>query len=177
MQTKAIQAAIDHVAHNQNLSTLVLPAGHYRSGDLHLRSGVEFHLCSGAVLQASDRADDIGDAKVSGFDQQRACFINARNEENIAITGPGHIDGNRPALDVDRYYKGMVLLTGCKNVRVDGTFFSDSCGWNLTPRHCDDVTIHRAKLLSNRPIFDCMNTDGCNPDGCQVCKSPIALYR
>ena len=167
VQTEAIQAAMDHVSLDPNLHTLVVPAGHYRSGDLHLRSNVTLHLSSGAVLQASDQAADLGDSTLTGFDMKRACFINAKQVKNIGINGPGHIDGNRPALDVDAYYKGMVLLTECVNVHIEGTFFSDSCGWNLTPRHCDNVAIRRVKLLNNRPIYDCMNTDGCNPDGCQ----------
>ena len=112
VQTKLLQGAIDRVAETDGLTTLVLPAGHYRAGDLHLRTGVELHLASGAVVHASDSAADIGDATIGGWDQRRACFINSDGADNISIIGHGHIDGNRPALDMDRYFKGMVLLRG-----------------------------------------------------------------
>jgi hypothetical protein len=165
--TDTLQAAINKVSETDSLHTLVLEAGHYRSGDLELRSGVQLHLASGAVLQASDNADDLGDPSLSGFDAKRACFIHSLQANNISITGHGHIDGNRAVLDVQRYFKGMVQLVAGKGVTIDGPVFSDACGWNTIPRHCDDVRVHRLKIMCNRPRISCINTDGCNPDGCQ----------
>lgn len=165
LQTEAIQAALDRVAGSDRLSTLRLPAGLYRSGDLHLRSNCRLHLESGAVLLASDRAADLGDPSLPGHDGRRARFINAMDGENISITGPGHIDGNRRALDLDGYFKGMVLVARCRRVRIDGPVFSDAPGWNTTLRDSEDCEVRRLKILNNRPRIKCINTDGCNPDG------------
>ena len=167
VQTRSLQRAIDHVTASETCDTLVLMPGHYRIGDIQLRSGVNLHLTSGAVLQASDSAADIGDPTIPGHHAKRACLIEAKDAEAISITGHGHIDGNRGVLDNERYFKGMVRLTNCNQVQINGPIFSDACGWNTTPRHCRHVSIERLKIFNNRPLISCINTDGCNPDGCQ----------
>jgi hypothetical protein len=164
VQTAAIQAAIDRVAADSALHTLVLPAGLYRAGDLHLRSHVRLHLARGAVLKASDRAADLGDPSVKGWDRDRATFIHASDCEEIAITGHGHIDGNRTVLDLEQYHKGLVRLLGCRQVRLEGPVFSDPCNWNTHLRACEEVLVRRLKVLNNRPMMVCINTDGVNPD-------------
>lgn len=68
---------------------------------------------------------------------------------------------------MERYYKGMVRLIRSRDITIDGPVFSDSCGWNTTPRHCENVTVKRLKIFNNRPALSCINTDGLNPDGCQ----------
>jgi polygalacturonase len=165
VQTQALQQAIDAVSSSGDLDTLHIGPGLYRIGDLHLRSNCRIHLASGCVLKASDHAADIGDASLSGWDRGRACLVNADDCENIAIVGHGHIDGNRAVLDNERYFKGLLLMTNCRGVRLEGPVFSDACGWNTTPRACEDVIARHLKLLSNRPRINCINTDGLNPDG------------
>lgn len=167
VQTPALQAAIDRVSADSDLHTLVLTPGLYRAGDLHLRSNCRLHLCGGAVLQASDNAADIGDPSVGGFGPKRAAFINALSVENLSITGPGHIDGNRPVLDLQRYFRDMVCIKGCRSLRIDGPVFSSSCNWNTHLRGCEDVEVTRLKILNNRPPVGFINTDGLNPDCCR----------
>lgn len=167
VQTAALQAALDRVSADPQRDTLLLPAGLYRSGDLRLSANCRLHLASGAVLKASDHARDIGDPALPGWDRKRACFISATGAENIAITGHGHLDGNRAVLDLDRYYRQMIALTGCRNVRLEGPVFSDPCNWNTHLRDCEDVLARRLKILNNRPLMVCINTDGINPDSCR----------
>ena len=160
-QTAALQAAMDRISSDDALHTLRIAPGLYRTGDLHLRSDCRLHLSSGAVLQASDHADAFGGPGLA--DPDRPGLINAKDAKDFSVTGHGHIDGNRPVLDLDGYYGGMVRLTSCRNILLDGPVFSDSCGWNTTLRHCTDVVCHRLKILNNRPTLDCINTDGINP--------------
>jgi len=167
VQTQQIQAAIDHVSASDNLDTLLIPAGLYRTGDLHLKSRCRIHLASGAVLKASDRAADFYEYATDGSDGRRACLINGRCAEKISITGHGHIDGNRAVLDLERYYNGMVKLDGCSRVTFDSIVLSDSCGWNTHFYACNDVHVNRVKVLNNRPLVNCINTDGINPNACR----------
>lgn len=167
VQTTALQAAIDRVSENDNLDTLLVPPGIYRVGDIHFRSNCRIHLASGAVLKASDKAADFKELKTQGSDGTRHCLINGRDAENIALTGHGHIDGNRAVLDLERYFNGMVKLDRCKGVTFNGVVLSDSCGWNTHFYACTDVLAHRVKILNNRPLVNCINTDGINPNACR----------
>ena len=54
----AIQAAVDAAAQAGG-GRVMVPAGRFLSGSVMLRSHVELHLCSGAVLQSSLRPEDI----------------------------------------------------------------------------------------------------------------------
>jgi polygalacturonase len=167
VQTAALQAAIDRVSEDENLDTLLIPAGFYRGGDLHLKSHCRIHLASGAVLKASDKAADFKELDTQGSDGTRHCLISGRDAENISLTGHGHIDGNRAVLDLERYFNGMVKLDRCRGVTFDGVVLSDSCGWNTHFYACTDVLAHRVKILNNRPLVNCINTDGINPNACR----------
>lgn len=167
VQTAALQAAIDRVSSDENLNTLLIPGGLYRVGDLHMKSNCRIHLESGAVLKASDSAEDFTELETQGSDGTRTCLINGRDAENISLTGHGHIDGNRAVLDLDRYFNGMVKLDRCTKVTFDGVILSDSCGWNTHFYGCQDVLAHRVKILNNRPLINCINTDGINPNACR----------
>ncbi len=167
VQTEAIQNALNEISASEDLHTLRLPAGTYRCGDLHFPSNVRLHLDAGALLKASDHAKDIGNPAMKGADWNRASFLNADGAENVSITGQGIVDGNRTVLDMERYFKGLLLFRNCRNVTFDSVTFADSCGWGVTPRHCTGVTAHRVKILNNRPRFGCINTDGLNPDSCE----------
>ncbi|MGC9450245.1 MAG: glycoside hydrolase family 28 protein [Oceanipulchritudo sp.] len=167
IQTKTLQTAIDRVSASDKLDILLIPAGLYRVGDLHLKSNCRLHLASGAVLKASDKAADFKELNTRGSDGTRHCLINGRDAENVALTGHGHVDGNRAVLDLDRYFNGMVKLDRCRNVTFDGIVLSDSCGWNTHFYACTDVLAHRVKILNNRPLVNCINTDGINPNACR----------
>ena len=54
----ATQAAVDAAAQAGG-GRVMVPAGRFLSGSVMLRSHVELHLCSGAVLQSSLRPEDI----------------------------------------------------------------------------------------------------------------------
>src|SRR5579862_2724421 len=86
LETKALQAAIDRVAAVGG-GTVVLPAGTYRSGTLQLKSHVELHLNQGAVLLGSDNLADYQ------LDGHRVGLLFTQDASDVAITGPGTIDG------------------------------------------------------------------------------------
>ena len=55
--TQQIQTAID-TASRLGGGTVVVPAGRYQTGPLFLKSNIELHLCSGAVLSFSNDPAD-----------------------------------------------------------------------------------------------------------------------
>ena len=95
----AIQRAVDRAAAAGG-GRVVVPAGDYPSGSLRLYSHVELHLEAGARIVGSARADDYLDFPAEVCDlapeRSRKVFFYAWDATDIAITGEGMIDGQRP---------------------------------------------------------------------------------
>ena len=94
--TQAIQAAVD--ACGRTGGRVVIPAGKYLSGGIRLRSNVELHLENGAelisTLEKEDMIDFAREFEGEGMDgMDGGCFLFARHEKNIVISGHGRIDG------------------------------------------------------------------------------------
>ena len=85
LNTRSIQFAIDYI-HQQGGGRLVFDVGRYLTGSIHLKSNVTLHLMEGAVLLGALNPLDY-DRK--GF----TALIFAHDQQNIAITGKGVIDG------------------------------------------------------------------------------------
>src|SRR6187402_2662864 len=83
--TKAIQKAID-TAFARGGGTVLVPAGRFVTGVIHLRSNITLYLAEHAVLLGSTRRTDYGPASASAL-------IVADSQQHIAITGKGAIDG------------------------------------------------------------------------------------
>lgn len=95
LNTKAIQTAIDAASQNGG-GVVLIPAGYWVSGPIELRSHVNLHVASGALLKFSSNLDLY--PLIWSFWEGEPAFrcqspISALNLENIAITGKGVIDG------------------------------------------------------------------------------------
>ncbi len=160
--TQAIQAAIDR-AHQSGGGVVLFPPGVYLSGSIHLKSNVELRLAEGATLLGSARR----------FDYERITWhalILAKDQENIAITGAGTIDGQGAALaaDVVRLVKDSIIkdpywgnnrphererpqlieFVGCKNARVSGVLLKNSACWVQTYQACDGLLVENVRVES-----------------------------
>lgn len=80
---------------------VLVPAGVWLTGPVHLRSNIELHLAANAVLKFSDVMEDYLPnvfVRVGGIELYNySPFIYARGCENIGVTGPGRLDGNSHA--------------------------------------------------------------------------------
>ncbi len=103
LATDAINAAIA-IAHETGGGEVVLPAGRWLSFSIRLLSGVTLRLDEGCVLEAADPARHHGaydPAEPNPFDlyqdfghsHWRNSLIWADDVEDVAIVGPGLIDG------------------------------------------------------------------------------------
>lgn len=96
LNTQAIAQAIES-CHSAGGGQVVIPAGIWLTGPIHLRSHINLHLEKGAELRFSQNPDDY----LPVVYQQRGgirChnyspFIYAHRCHNIAITGEGILDG------------------------------------------------------------------------------------
>ena len=86
VNSEAIQSLIDRVSAGGG-GRVVVPAGTFVTGTIALKSNVELHLDRGAVLLGSlDGGDYYGNDRWIGM-------IIAKEQDNIAITGEGTLDG------------------------------------------------------------------------------------
>jgi hypothetical protein len=189
-ETHALQKAVD-ACHRAGGGRVLLPAGRYLSGTVFLKSNVELHLQNGAVLLGSPDAEDYNAADIFpeniAFASENVTarhLVIAYQQENIAITGNGIIDGNSSAFfdalpaDKSATYRNktgnfpipawrpgqMVFLCRCKNVAVRDVRLFNSPYWTLFLLGCADVQI-RGLLIENPPAT--ANGDGIDVDCCR----------
>ena len=170
--TAAVQRAIDDCAARGG-GTVRLPAGTYLAGTVELKSNVALHLDDGATLLGSTHAADYrnvepfqdGDNHTFG-----SAFVVARDAANVAIEGPGTIDGQgkayaaankKPGDDVRRPF--LVRLLRCRGVDVSGVRLKSSGKWTFCLFACDDVRVDRVRIDSR----GLSNNDGIDVDSCQ----------
>ncbi|MBQ6471446.1 MAG: hypothetical protein IJJ33_05645 [Victivallales bacterium] len=193
VNTKAIQAAIDAcVAVGGGVVTV--PAGVFVTGTIWLKSHVELHLEMGALLKASADLADYCTAdsyEQNTFSQREqwngAHLIVALEQEDVAVTGPGTIDGRgefffedevheherhsfgwfdgfRMARDKQNLRPGqLIVFCECDNVRVANLTLRDSPCWTLFLHGCTDVIVTGLNIRNPRVN---LNTDGIDIDCC-----------
>lgn len=191
--TAAFARAIEALAQAGG-GRVVVPAGRWLTGPIHLRSNIELHLAAGAVVVFSDVFEDYLPpvfVRVGGIE----CFnysplIYARGCENVAITGPGRLDGNGAAwwawkksesralfaagakgVPVEQRVFGtreaairpsFVSFVECRNVLLEGFTIGGGPNWTLHPVYCENVIVRRVNVDTDGP-----NNDGLDPDSCR----------
>ena len=93
--TEAIRKAVE-ACHGAGGGRVVVPAGVWLTGAVHLKSNVNLHLAKGAVLSFSDDPADYLPAVRSSWEGWE-CFnysplVYAFEAENVALTGEGKIE-------------------------------------------------------------------------------------
>ncbi len=188
LDSPAINAAIDACTKAGGGIVYCSP-GNYLCGTVELRSNVTLYLEAGAVILGSTDVKQYTpkpgpDPKA---DAGQSHLLYARDVENVAVVGPGKIDGqgrsfwtatNRPAVaDSERWsdarhldYKPnarispMVELVNCTNLRLESIELTGASGWTLRPINCTRVFI-QGITIRNPAIGP--NTDGIDLTGCQ----------
>lgn len=102
VQTKQLQAAIDALSEAGG-GRLILQAGVYRTGALHLKSGVELHLASrDTLVQFVAEDPEQNYPLVFSHWEASPCYnysplLYACDAQDIAVTGEGVLDGGADA--------------------------------------------------------------------------------
>ena len=164
--TNAIQQAIEACAKSGG-GIVCLHDGTFLTGGLLLKSHVELHLTSTAILLGMPDASQYHLDKRLIYPWWGHSLIFAENCEYIAITGQGTIDGQGGlfGLGKEEKYERPVLirLRDCRNVRLDGILLRNSSAWAIHPIHCRQMRIEGVRI-DNR---EHKNNDGIDIDGCQ----------
>ena len=177
MNTRAIQAAIDHIS-AEGGGVLRFKVGRYLTGSIHLKDNVTIDLGEGAILLGSTSPYDYDKA------DNTLAFVIADGCENVAITGLGVIDGQgrelannyisqiKQGLIKDQFTLGRpfnrphcVYFFNCKNATIKGINIRSSACWTCTVNCCDNllidgVTVESRAFWNNDglDIVDCTNS-------------------
>ncbi len=176
LNTAPIQKAIDDCAAAGG-GQVVIPQGRYLTGTIVLKSNVEIHFERNAQLIGSTHHKDYPLQPLPEYrslkDQLGGFYalIYAEGAENIALTGPGIIDGQgklqkpRPdpvAGDIDGRPRNILFIS-CKNILIDGIRLRNSGIWNQHYLNCEDVVINNINVYNHST----RNNDGIDIDGCR----------
>lgn len=167
---------------------VIVPRGRFLSGVIHLKSNVELNVHEEAVLLASFNRADYGPSL------KASAFIVAENQNNIAITGKGLIDGQCDLLIDDIYKKlrkgelyddewkefnpwhqrrpseknrpRIIEIKNCNGVTVKNIHLQNSAAWVENYQNCTNVIIDSIHVFSN--TF--WNNDGIDLVDCKNAK-------
>jgi polygalacturonase len=148
---------------------VIVPAGKWLSGAIHLKSNVNLVLQAGAEIHFSDKPEDylpVVFTRWAGFEiMNYSPLIYARDCENIAITGPGKLFGHGKAWwhwkkredgpngAGMRIYKEMVL----KNVPPDQRVFGNPEEGNrpqfINMMRCKNVLLEGFTIAEPGPFW------------------------
>lgn len=94
INTTAMQMAVD-ACNKEDGGDVIIPAGVFIIGTVHLRSNVHLYLQSGAILRGSTNLDDY-ESFFAGepYSRVHKGMLFTEDAENIMISGEGQIDGN-----------------------------------------------------------------------------------
>ena len=150
--------------------TVVVPAGHWFTGRVELKSGINLHLAEGCTLEFSASIDDYQPAvftRHEGVEVMGAgAFIYANGAKNIAVTGSGIISGPPMNVEMRRLRNGNSVVENDVDYRLpveqrlcDGkegrTFYRPK---SFAPINCKNVLVEgvsfeRSVLWNVNPIY------------------------
>jgi polygalacturonase len=193
--TAALGAAIEECS-REGGGRVVIPAGEFLTGPIHLKSGVELHLNRNAVLLFKTDPKAYLPAVFTRFEGTE-CYnysplIYALEQKNVAVTGEGLLDGQADASNwlawKNLNRRGELVKMGEGNVPVEHRRFGE--GDNLRPdfiefNRCNNVLIEGVKIRRS-PMWEIhpllctnvtvtgvdivshgANNDGCDPESCR----------
>lgn len=219
LNTNAIQRAIDTCSQAGG-GRVIVPSGRWLTVPIELKSGVDLHLEAGAELVFTDEKKHYfpdptsprkGDGKNRLSGQSYAPemanaflpkpLISASGCRNIAITGPGKLDGQGlgwwplhqgwwearqreyPQAVHDHAWQGldasgkyerppMIHPVNCRNVLLEGFTISNGPFWMIHPLACENLIVRKVTVRSAGPA---RNPHSPNTDGInpESCKNVL----
>ena len=157
--TEAIRKAID-AASDAGGGKVIVPAGQWLTGAIHLESNVNLSLVKGAELLFSQDPNDYLPAVFSRHEDTEcykySAFIYADHKTNIAITGEGTLNGQgKPWWDWKKSKKKserQLESMGDKNTAVRDRLFDGTDGRVLRPAffqpmNCSTILVEGVTFL------------------------------
>ena len=175
---------------------VIIPAGEFLTGAIHLQSNVDLHLETNAVLKFSTDPKKYLPVVFTRFEGTElynySAFIYALGRKNVAVTGQGTLDGQADDSNwlawKNTKSRATLVKMAADGVPVEQRQFGD--GFNLRPNfiqfnRCENVLIEGVKIRRS-PMWELhpllctnvtvrgvdifshgVNNDGCDPESCR----------
>jgi hypothetical protein len=134
---------------------VLVPAGRYLSGTIHLHSHVTLSLEAGATLVGTSNLSQYEQPSVPSFMPEakwgkwhRALLV-AENAEDVTVSGPGTIDGNKvfdPTGEEHMRGPHTLVFVGCRRFTIRDISIVDAANYAIFFQASDDVDIRNAKI-------------------------------
>lgn len=154
LDTDAFQKALDAAAESRG--TVQVPPGRYLLGSVFLRSGITLDLSAGARLVGTTNLNAYRQPTPPSYMPEarwgkwhRALLI-AENVDDVTVTGPGTIDGNRvfdPTGEEKMRGPHTLAMVGCRRFSVRHVNFVDAANYAVFFQVCDDVEFLGARFV------------------------------
>jgi polygalacturonase len=196
LDSKAINKAIDAAAASGG-GTVLIPAGNYLCGAIHLKSNISLYIDQGATIIAADVSAENGydeeeptvntTYQDSGHSHFHNSLIWGENLHDISIVGNGTIWGNGLYHDYVKDKQSAnkaIALYLCRNVNISDITISHGGWFGILATGVDNLTVNNVKEDTNRDGMDidcCRNVHVSNcsvnsPNDDGIClKSTFAL--
>ena len=159
VETAMFQAQIDAIAESGG-GRVVVPAGVHRVGGLIMRSNVELHLEEDAELNAMTGLVNYKQVELPYSEGVWSAIVMGIGVTNIAITGPGVINGRGgawPEPTEEDFKRGNqeglrprgIFLADAKGIRLSDFTLKDAACWGIVLKACDGVVAKRVKIDSH----------------------------
>ena len=174
--------SLDHIAINKAIDAavasgggqVVLPAGTYLCGSIHLKSNIDLHLSAGATILAApasmkayDESEVFGapEYQDGGHTYFHNSLIWAEGQQNISITGRGMIDGEgltKKDTEKAGNVQGGSIGTGdkaialkqCRNITIRDITIYRGGHFAIIITGCEIGTIDNVTIDTNRDGID-----------------------
>jgi Endopolygalacturonase len=171
LNTKAIQKAIDACAAKGG-GIVAFKPGRYLSGAIFVKKGVNLCVDKGVTILGSQNIKDypVIRTRVAGIEMNwPAALVNVKDQENVAITGKGIIDGQgkyfwdlywtmrkdydarglRWIVDYDCQRPRTLVVDNSRNVTIDGIQFQRAGFWTVQVLYSENCSVKNVLVRNN----------------------------
>lgn len=192
LNTQAIQKAIDAAAKKGGVVTFA--PGQYLTGSIFLKKGVTLNIPQGVTLLGSQDLKDYPEipSRIAGVEMVwPAALINILDQENVAITGQGTVDGQgkpfwdkywamrkeydakglRWIIDYDAKRPRTLLVSNSSNISLKGITLQRAGFWTVHILYSKHVTADGLVIRNN------IGGHGPSTDGIDIDSSSYVLVQ
>ncbi|GAB2943529.1 glycosyl hydrolase family 28 protein [Hymenobacter coalescens] len=192
LNTRAIQQAIDAAARKGGVVTFA--PGQYLTGSIFLKKGVTLQIDKGVTLLGSQNLQDYPEmpSRIAGVEMTwPAALINVVDQDNVAITGAGTVDGQgqpfwdkyramrkeydpkglRWIVDYDAKRPRTLLVSNSTNVTLSGITLQRAGYWTVHILYSKNVTADGLVIRNN------IGGHGPSTDGIDIDSSSYVLVQ